>query len=70
MFKDRILLILTKNKKTKTKPTILDTVNTTEYILTSSNDDPCNETTVYVSGINGLVLLPYMECIFGVVSYH
>ena len=32
--------------------TLLDTVNTTEYILTSSNDDPCNETTVYVSGIN------------------
>ena len=33
--------------------TLLDTVNTTEYILTSSNDDPCNVTTVYVSGING-----------------
>ena len=33
--------------------TLLDTVNTTEYILTSSNDDPCNLTTVYVSGING-----------------
>ena len=33
--------------------TFLDTVNTTEYILTSSNDDPCNVTTVYVSGING-----------------
>ena len=31
---------------------LLDTVNTTEYILTSSNDDPCNVTTVYVSGIN------------------
>ena len=35
------------------KGTLLDTVNTTEYILTSSNDDPCNVTTVYVSGING-----------------
>ena len=33
--------------------TLIDTVNTTEYILTSSNDDPCNVTTVYVSGING-----------------
>ena len=33
--------------------TLLDTVNTTEYILTSSNDDSCNVTTVYVSGING-----------------
>ena len=33
--------------------TLLDTVNTTEYILTSSNNDPCNVTTVYVSGING-----------------
>ena len=33
--------------------TIIDTVNTTEYILTSNNDDPCNVTTVYVSGING-----------------
>ena len=33
--------------------TLLDTVNTTEYILISSNDDPCNVTTVYVSGING-----------------
>ena len=33
--------------------TLLDTVNTTEYILTSSNDDTCNVTTVYVSGING-----------------
>ena len=33
--------------------TLLDTVNTTEYILTSNNDDPCNVTTVYVSGING-----------------
>ena len=33
--------------------TLLDTVNTTEYILTSSNDDPCNVTTIYVSGING-----------------
>ena len=34
---------------------LLDTVNTTEYILTSSNDDPCNVTTVYVSGINGAI---------------
>ena len=34
--------------------TLLDTVNTTEYILTSSNDDPCNVITVYVSGINGV----------------
>ena len=33
--------------------TLIDTVNTTEYILTSSNDDPCTVTTVYVSGING-----------------
>ena len=33
--------------------TLIDTVNTTEYILTSINDDPCNVTTVYVSGING-----------------
>ena len=33
--------------------TFIDRVNTTEYILTSSNDDPCNVTTVYVSGING-----------------
>ena len=33
--------------------TLIDIVNTTEYILTSSNDDPCNITTVYVSGING-----------------
>ena len=33
--------------------TLIDTVNTTEYILTSSNDDPCNVTAVYVSGING-----------------
>ena len=33
--------------------TLIDTVNTTEYIMTSSNDDPCNVTTVYVSGING-----------------
>ena len=33
--------------------TLIDTVNTTEYNLTSSNDDPCNVTTVYVSGING-----------------
>ena len=33
--------------------TLIDRVNTTEYILTSSNDDPCNVTTVYVSGING-----------------
>ena len=33
--------------------TLLDTVNTTEYIMTSSNDDPCTVTTVYVSGING-----------------
>ena len=33
--------------------TLIDTVNTTEYILTSSNDDSCNVTTVYVSGING-----------------
>ena len=33
--------------------TLIDTVNTTKYILTSSNDDPCNVTTVYVSGING-----------------
>ena len=33
--------------------TLLDTVNTTEYILTSNNDDPCNVTTIYVSGING-----------------
>ena len=33
--------------------TLLDTVNTTEYSLTSSNDDPCNVTTIYVSGING-----------------
>ena len=33
--------------------TLLDTVNTTEYILTSSNDDPCNVTTINVSGING-----------------
>ena len=33
---------------------LIDTVNTTEYILTSSNDDPCNVTTVYVSGINGV----------------
>ena len=32
---------------------LIDTINTTEYILTSSNDDPCNVTTVYVSGING-----------------
>ena len=32
--------------------TLLDTVNTTMYILTSSNDDPCNVTTVYISGIN------------------
>ena len=33
--------------------TLVITVNTTDYILTSSNDDPCNVTTVYVSGING-----------------
>ena len=33
--------------------TFIDTVNTTEYILTTTNDDPCNVTTVYVSGING-----------------
>ena len=33
--------------------TLLDRVNTIEYILTSSNDDPCNVTIVYVSGING-----------------
>ena len=32
---------------------LIDTVNTVEYILTSNNDDPCNVTTVYVSGING-----------------
>ena len=32
---------------------LIDTVNTTEYFLTSSNDDPCNVITVYVSGING-----------------
>ena len=33
--------------------TLTDTVNTTEYTLTLSNGDPCNVTTVYVSGING-----------------
>ena len=33
--------------------TLLDTVNTTEYVLTSSNDDPCNVTIAYVSGVNG-----------------
>ena len=33
--------------------TLIDAINTTEYILTSSNDDPCNVTTLYVSGING-----------------
>ena len=33
--------------------TLLDTVNTTEYVLTSSNDDPCNVTIAYVYGVNG-----------------
>ena len=36
--------------------TFIDRVNTTEYILTCNNDDPCNVTTVYVSGINGAVI--------------
>ena len=47
--------------------TLLDTVNTTEYILTSSNDDPCNVTTVYVSGINGAGIL--LEVTYYVIQW-
>ena len=43
--------------------THIEIVNTTKYTLTSSNDDSCNVTTVYLYGINGLVRRPYMECV-------